>query len=126
MKTGAPHDVPAHLLENPENHITRTGAFLRRTSIDELPQLFNILSGEMSLVGPRPLLWNQLDVYNARQSSGANNIKPGLTGWAQVNGRDRLTNEEKARFDGEYASHIGFRLDLVCVWRTILVLLRSE
>ncbi len=126
MKNSAPRDVPTHLLKNPESHITNTGAFLRRNSIDELPQLFNILAGDMSLVGPRPLLWNQDDVYAARQNSGANELKPGLTGWAQVNGRDSLTNDEKAKFDGEYAAHAGFRMDVLCVWRTMKMLLRGE
>lgn len=126
MKNSAPRDVPTHLLKNPESHITKTGAFLRRTSIDELPQLFNILVGDMSLVGPRPLLWNQDDLYSARQESGANELKPGLTGWAQVNGRDSLINEEKAKFDGEYARQAGLRMDLLCVLLTVKQLIMGE
>ncbi len=126
MKTDTPHDLPTHLFENPETYITKTGRILRRMSIDELPQLFNILAGHMSLVGPRPLLWNQNDLYAARQKNGANDVLPGLTGLAQVNGRDKLTDEEKARYDGEYAKNVSFMTDLVCICRTVKVIFHGE
>ena len=102
MKVSTPKDVPTHLLDNPESYITKIGGFLRKTSLDELPQLFNILKGDMSIVGPRPALWNQFDLIDLRDKNGSNSVRPGLTGWAQVNGRDELPIDVKAGFDGEY------------------------
>lgn len=126
MKSDAPHDVPAETLGNIRNYSTRVGRILRKSSIDELPQLFNILAGDMSLVGPRPLLCCQEKLYNLRQSSGANDVRPGLTGWAQVHGRSCLTDEEKAVFDGEYAKKVGFRIDAACVAKTVGVVFKGE
>ncbi|MBO7364435.1 MAG: sugar transferase [Lachnospiraceae bacterium] len=119
MKTSTPQDVPTHLLENPDQYTTRTGHFLRKTSLDELPQLFNILMGQISLVGPRPALWNQDDLVEARERYGANDVLPGLTGWAQINGRDELSIEVKARLDGEYAAHQSFLFDVKCLAGTV-------
>ncbi len=104
MKVDTPHDVPTHLLENPEQYITKVGAFLRKTSLDELPQIFNIFVGQMSIIGPRPALWNQTDLIEERDKYGANDIRPGLTGWAQINGRDELEIPVKAKLDGEYVT----------------------
>ncbi len=118
MKTDAPGDVPTHLLENATQNITRCGGFLRRNSLDELPQLINVLKGEMSIVGPRPALWNQFDLIELRDRENANDVLPGLTGLAQVRGRDRLENAQKAKYDGEYARNVSFRLDLECVLLT--------
>ena len=126
MRTDAPHDMPTHLLENPETFITRSGAFLRRTSLDELPQIINILMGEMSVVGPRPALWNQDDLLSERDRYGANDVTPGLTGWAQVNGRDELEIEEKARMDGEYVRQLTFKMDATCVLMTVGSVLRQK
>ena len=126
MRTDAPHDMPTHLLENPEAFITRSGAFLRRTSLDELPQIINILKGEMSVVGPRPALWNQDDLLAERDRYGANDVTPGLTGWAQVNGRDELEIEEKARLDGEYVHQLTFKMDATCVLMTVGSVLRQK
>ena len=126
MRTDAPHDMPTHLLENPEAFITRSGAFLRRTSLDELPQIINILMGEMSVVGPRPALWNQDDLLAERNRYGANDVTPGLTGWAQVNGRDELEIEEKARLDGEYVHQLTFKMDATCVLMTVGSVLRQK
>lgn len=126
MRTDAPHDMPTHLLENPEAFITRSGAFLRRTSLDELPQIINILMGEMSVVGPRPALWNQDDLLAERDRYGANDVTPGLTGWAQVNGRDELEIEEKARLDGEYVHHLTLKMDATCVLMTVGSVLRQK
>lgn len=125
MKVSTP-DVPTHLLENPEQYITKTGKFLRRTSLDELPQLFNILTGKMSIVGPRPALWNQEDLVALREPYGANDALPGLTGWAQINGRDELALEEKARLDGEYVENIRFLFDCRCVFKTVLSVLKHD
>jgi len=111
MRSSTPKDIPTHLLENPEQYITRVGKFLRRTSLDELPQIFNILCGHMSIIGPRPALWNQDDLIAERDKYGANDIRPGLSGWAQVNGRDELPIEVKAKFDGEYVEKLGFIMD---------------
>ena len=107
MKMSTPHDIPTHRLENPEQYITKVGAFLRKTSLDELPQIWDIFVGKMSIVGPRPALWNQYDLIEERDKYGANGIKPGLTGWAQINGRDELEIPDKARFDGEYAEKLN-------------------
>jgi len=119
MRVGAPGDVPTHLLDNPYAYITRSGRFLRKTSMDELPQLLNILKGDMSFVGPRPALWNQFDLIAQRDVCGANGVRPGLTGWAQVNGRDELPIEAKARYDGEYVRNLTFAMDARCVLRTL-------
>jgi len=119
MRTDAPHDVPTHLLENPESYITRLGRLLRKTSLDELPQIFNIFMGQMSIIGPRPALWNQDDLIAERDKYGVNNIVPGLTGWAQVNGRDELEIDVKAKLDGEYARNIKFSMDWTCFWMTV-------
>ncbi|HHV10271.1 MAG TPA: sugar transferase [Clostridiales bacterium] len=126
MRADTPKDAPTHLLENPEQYITPIGKFLRLTSLDELPQLINILKGDMSFVGPRPALWNQYDLIEERDRYGANDIKPGLTGWAQVNGRDELPIPVKARFDGEYVEKLGFLFDIKCILKTFgCVLLRD-
>lgn len=126
MRIDTPKDVPTHLLENPEQWITRVGKFLRKTSLDELPQIFNILAGHMSIIGPRPALWNQFDLIEERDKYGANNIRPGLTGWAQIHGRDELSIEEKSRLDGEYVKNIGFKMDIKCFFGTIISVLRSD
>lgn len=122
MRSNTPKDVPTHLLVDADRYITRTGRFLRRTSLDELPQLFNILFGKMSFVGPRPALYNQDDLILERDLYGVNELVPGLTGWAQVNGRDELPIKEKARFDGEYAANFGFCMDMKCLLRTLKIL----
>ena len=126
MRTDTPHDMPTHLLQNPEQYITRVGKFLRKTSLDELPQLFNIFVGDMAVIGPRPALWNQDDLIALRDQYGANDIRPGLTGWAQIHGRDELEIEENARLDGEYAEKIGFGMDVRCFFGTIASVLRHE
>ena len=120
MRIDTPHDMPTHLLHDPEQYITRVGRFLRKTSLDELPQLFNIFKGEMSVVGPRPALWNQDDLVAERDKYGANGCVPGLTGYAQVNGRDELPIPRKAELDGYYAQHMGFVLDIKIILRTAL------
>lgn len=119
MRGDTPHDVPTHLLKDPDSYITKSGAFLRKTSLDELPQIYNILLGEMSIIGPRPALYNQYDLIEARDAVHANDIRPGLTGLAQVNGRDELPIDVKARYDGEYAANITFRGDVSIFFRTI-------
>ena len=126
MKMETPRDVPTHLLENPEQYITRVGRILRKTSLDELPQIFQIFTGEMSIIGPRPALWNQFDLIEERDKYGANDIRPGLTGWAQINGRDELPIDVKARFDGEYVEKMNFAFDCKCFFGTILSVLRSD
>lgn len=126
MRMDTPKDTPTHLLENPDQWITKVGKFLRKTSLDELPQIINILKGEMSIIGPRPALWNQYDLIKERDKYGANDIRPGLTGWAQINGRDELEIEEKARLDGEYAKKIGLIMDVRCFFGTIFSVLRSD
>lgn len=126
MKTAAPKDCPTHLLRDPGAYITRVGRFLRRSSLDELPQLFNILLGHMSFVGPRPALWNQQDLIAKRDSFGANALRPGLTGWAQINGRDELPIEQKAALDGEYAAKIGFLFDCRCFFGTFLAVVSAR
>ncbi len=126
MKVSTPHDVPTHLLENPEQYLLRCGKWMRKYSIDELPQILNILKGDMSIVGPRPALWNQYDLIAERDKYGANDIRPGLTGWAQINGRDELEIEEKARYDGEYVKRESFWFDCVCVWRTAVNVSKHE
>lgn len=119
MNNNAPPNIPTHMLDNPEQYITKTGKFLRKTSLDELPQAFNIFKGEMSIVGPRPALWNQEDLIAERDKYGANDIVPGLTGWAQINGRDELNISLKAKFDGEYVHKMSFIMDVMCCWKTI-------
>ena len=126
MRIDTPKDTPTHLLENPEQWITRVGAFLRRTSLDELPQLINILKGEMSFIGPRPALWNQEDLIRAREQYGANDLVPGLSGWAQINGRDELPIDVKAALDGEYARKISFAFDVKCLFGTFRAVLRRD
>lgn len=126
MKMCTPHDTPTHLLENPEQYITRVGGFLRKTSLDELPQIFNIWKGEMSIIGPRPALWNQDDLYEERAKYNANNVLPGLTGWAQINGRDELEIDVKAKLDGEYVKKCSFVMDVKCFLGTIFSVLRSD
>lgn len=126
MRIDTPHDMPTHLLENPEQYITTVGKFLRKTSLDELPQIFNILAGQMSIIGPRPALWNQYDLIEERDKYGANNIKPGLTGWAQINGRDELEIEVKARLDGEYVERLSLGFDIKCFFGTIVSVLKSD
>ncbi len=119
MRVDTPHDAPTHTLKNPEMYITRVGNFLRKTSLDELPQLINILKGDMSFVGPRPALWNQDDLVELRDKYGANDIIPGLTGWAQINGRDAVSLEIKAEYDGYYTEHFGPLMDLKCLFMTV-------
>lgn len=126
MRTDTPKDTPTHLLENPDQWITRVGKFLRKTSLDELPQIINILKGEMSIIGPRPALWNQHDLIEERDKYGANDIRPGLTGWAQINGRDELSIEVKAKLDGEYAKKISFIFDVKIFLNTIFSVIKSE
>lgn len=126
MKNSTPHDQPTHLLENPEQYITKTGHFLRKYSLDELPQLLNIAKGEMAVIGPRPALWNQFDLIRERASYGANDIKPGLTGWAQIHGRDELEIEEKAALDGYYTKHVSLLMDIRCFFGTILSVIKSD
>ena len=126
MKMDTPHDVPTHLLKNPDQYITRVGKFLRKTSLDEIPQLFNIVKGDMSIVAPRPALFSQEDLLEAREQYGANDIRPGLTGWAQINGRDELEITEKARLDGEYVQNISFLFDCRCFFGTFLKVLRHD
>ena len=126
MKVSTPKDVPTHLLENPEQYITRVGKFLRKTSLDELPQIFQIFTGKMAIIGPRPALWNQFDLIAERDKYGANDVRPGLTGWAQINGRDELPIDVKARFDGEYVKNLSFAFDCKCFFGTIRSVLKSE
>lgn len=126
MRIDTPRDMPTHLLQNPEQFITRTGHFLRKTSLDELPQLFNIFAGQMAIVGPRPALWNQEDLIAQRDQYGANDIRPGLTGWAQINGRDELEITEKARLDGEYVRNLSFLFDCKCFFGTIFKVLKHD
>ena len=120
MKMETPRDMPTHLLKNPEQYITRVGGFLRKYSLDELPQILQIFTGKMSIVGPRPALWNQFDLIEERDKYGANDVRPGLTGWAQINGRDELPIDVKARLDGEYVRNMGFFFDIKCMLGTIL------
>ena len=126
MRIDTPKDTPTHLLENPEQYITKVGKFLRKTSLDELPQVINILKGDMAIVGPRPALWNQYDLIAERDKYGANDVLPGLTGWAQINGRDELPIEVKARLDGEYVDRMGFWMDLRCIFGTVVSVAKQE
>lgn len=126
MRIDAPKDTPTHLLSNPEKFITKTGKFLRKTSLDELPQIINILIGDMSIIGPRPALWNQYDLIEERDKYGANDVVPGLTGWAQINGRDELSIEAKARLDGEYVEMMSLGFDCKCFFGTIISVLKYD
>jgi len=126
MRIDTPKDTPTHLLENPEQYITKVGKFLRKTSLDELPQIWNIFVGQMSIIGPRPALWNQYDLIEERDKYGANDVLPGLTGWAQINGRDELPIDVKSKLDGEYVEKIGFWMDIKCFFGTIRSVLKSD
>lgn len=126
MRTDTPKDAPTHELSNPDQWITKVGKILRKTSLDELPQLFNILVGQMSVIGPRPALWNQYDLIEERDKYGANDVRPGLTGWAQISGRDELEIDVKAAFDGEYVEKMSFGFDVKCFFGTITSVLKSE
>lgn len=126
MKVDTPKDMPTHLLQNPQQYITRVGAFIRKTSLDELPQIAQIFTGKMSIIGPRPALWNQYDLIEERDKYGANDVMPGLTGWAQVNGRDELEIDVKAKYDGEYAQNISFGMDMKIFFKTIVNVFRHD
>lgn len=126
MRINTPNDLPTHLFTNPDQYITRIGTLLRKTSLDELPQVWNILVGDMSFIGPRPALWNQYDLITERDKYCANDLAPGLTGWAQINGRDELSIPTKAKLDGEYVKKISLRIDFQCITMTIISVLKSE
>lgn len=126
MKMDTPHDMPTHMLANPQQYILKVGGFIRKTSIDELPQMWNIFKGDMSIIGPRPALWNQDDLVAERDKYGANDVKPGLTGWAQINGRDELEIPVKAKLDGEYVEKMSFGMDVKCFFGTIKSVLKSD
>ena len=126
MKMETPRDMPTHLLENPEQYITKVGKVLRKFSLDELPQIFQIFTGDMSIIGPRPALWNQFDLIEERDKYGANDVRPGLTGWAQINGRDELPIDVKARLDGEYVRNLSFAFDVKCFFGTIVSVLKHD
>ena len=132
MKMSTPHDTPTHLLENPEQYITRVGKFIRKTSLDELPQIYQVFTSQLSVVGPRPALWSQEDLIAEREKYGANDMKPGITGWAQINGRDELEIPVKAKLDGEYTAAInagkckGFLMDMKCLFGTVGSVLKSD
>ena len=132
MKMSTPHDVPTALLENPEQYITRVGRFIRRMSIDELPQIYQVFTGHLSFIGPRAALWNQYELIEERDKYGANDVTPGITGWAQINGRDELAIEDKARFDGEYTAALnagefrGFAMDVKCFFKTFSSVLKAD
>lgn len=126
MRMDTPKNMPTHLLENPDRYLLKSGKFFRKYSLDELPQIFNILKGDMSIIGPRPALWNQTDLIEEREKYGANGVRPGLTGWAQINGRDELEIPVKAAFDGEYVKKESFLFDCRCFFGTFLKVLRHE
>lgn len=126
MKMSTPHDVPTHMLDNPDQYITKVGRFIRKTSIDELPQVWDIFIGNMSIIGPRPALWNQDVLVAERDKYNANDVRPGLTGWAQINGRDELEISDKARLDGEYVKKISFLFDVKCFVGTIFSVAKSD
>ncbi|AMQ07892.1 sugar transferase [Sporosarcina psychrophila] len=126
MRIDTPNDTPTHLLTNPEQYITKMGKFLRKTSLDEIPQILNIFVGQMSVIGPRPALWNQYDLIAERDKYGANDVSPGLTGWAQINGRDELAIEIKAKLDGEYVKKIGLWMDIKCFIGTIVSVVKGD
>ena len=126
MRIDTPKDIPTHLLKNPDQYITKVGKFLRKTSLDELPQIINIFKGEMSIIGPRPALWNQYDLIAERDKYGANDVLPGLTGWAQINGRDELPIDIKAKLDGVYIEKMSFLFDIKCFLGTIVSVLKHD
>lgn len=126
MRIDTPKDMPTHLLDNPDAYITKIGGFLRKTSLDELPQIINIIKGEMSIIGPRPALWNQLDLIEERDKYKSNDIVPGLTGWAQINGRDELSIDVKAKYDGEYVENMDLLFDIKCFFLTIVKVLKKD
>lgn len=126
MRIDTPKDMPTHLLKNPQQYITKVGKFLRKTSLDELPQIINIIKGDMAIVGPRPALWNQYDLIAERDKYGANEVLPGLTGWAQINGRDELPIDIKAKLDGEYVQKMGLKMDLRCILGTVFSVIKGE
>lgn len=126
MRIDTPKDTPTHLLGDPEQYITKVGKFLRKTSLDELPQIFNIVAGQMSIIGPRPALWNQYDLVAERDKYDANDVPPGLTGWAQINGRDELPIDVKAGLDGEYVNKIGLWMDIKCFFGTFISVFKSD
>ncbi|MFW3626313.1 sugar transferase [Aerococcus viridans] len=126
MRSDTPSDMPTHLLNDPEAFITSSGHFLRKTSLDELPQLINIVKGEMAIIGPRPALWNQYDLIEERDKYGANDVRPGLSGWAQINGRDELEIPVKAKLDGDYVNNMSFWVDIKCFLGTISSVLKSD
>ena len=126
MKLTAPHEVPTNMLENPDLHILKIGKFIRKYSIDEIPQLHNVLKGDMSIIGPRPHICSQEDIIIEREKYGANDVKPGLTGWAQINGRDKLSIKEKAKLDGEYANNVSFLFDCRCFFGSFLKVFRAD
>jgi len=126
MRTDTPKEMPTHLLQNPEIFITKVGRFLRKSSLDELPQLINIFKGDMSIIGPRPALWNQYDLIEERDKYRANDIRPGLTGWAQVNGRDEISIALKAKYDGEYVNQLNILMDIRCFFETLVRVVKSE
>ena len=132
MKMSTPHDIPTHMLENPDQYITRVGRFLRKSSLDELPQIWDIFTQKMSIIGPRPALWNQDDLVAERDKYGANDVRPGLTGWAQINGRDELEIPVKAKLDGDYVKELkaggckAFGMDVKCFCGTIISVLRHD
>ena len=126
MRLDTPRDTATHLLKDPSRYITRVGAFLRRSSLDELPQFFNVLKGDMSIVGPRPALYNQYDLIAAREKAGVNAVRPGITGWAQINGRDELPIPVKVRYDREYVEGLSLKMDVRCFFGTIRSVLRAE
>ncbi|WP_317949735.1 sugar transferase, partial [Rossellomorea marisflavi] len=126
MRIDTPSDTPTHLLNDPDQYITKIGKFLRKSSMDELPQLWNIFVGDMSIIGPRPALWNQYDLIEERDKYGANDVYPGLTGWAQINGRDELPIDVKSRLDGEYVKNQSLTMDLKCFFGTILIVLNRR
>ena len=126
MYVDTPKDMPTHMLNNPDAFITKVGKFLRKTSLDEFPQFFNILKGDMAVIGPRPALWNQEDLIAERDKYGANDVRPGLTGWAQINGRDELEIPVKAKLDGEYVENISFGMDFKCFFGTIKKVFKHE
>lgn len=126
MRIDTPKDTPTHLLGNPDQYITKVGKFLRKTSLDELPQIFNIIKGEMAIIGPRPALWNQYDLIAERDKYNANDVRPGLTGWAQINGRDELAITIKSELDGEYVQKMNFAFDVKCFVGTITSVIKSD
>ena len=126
MRTDTPRDTATHLLSDPGRYITPVGAFLRRSSLDELPQFFNVLKGDMSIVGPRPALYNQYDLIAAREAAGVNKVRPGITGWAQINGRDELPIPVKVKYDREYVENLSLKMDVRCFFGSVLAVLRAD